>query len=39
MNGESTIQENLGNVLEKIQEIVRKSADGNYIYRGEPGRV
>ena len=29
-------QNNLSKVLEKIQEIVEKSADGDYIYRGEP---
>ena len=26
----------LSQVLEKIQEIAEKSADGDYIYRGEP---
>ena len=29
-------QSDLSKVLEKIQEIVEKSADGDYIYRGEP---
>ncbi|MDE0397201.1 MAG: tetratricopeptide repeat protein, partial [Candidatus Poribacteria bacterium] len=36
MNGKSAIQENFGGVLEKIREIVEKSADADYIYRGEP---
>ena len=29
-------QNQLSRVLEKIQEIAEKSADGDYIYRGEP---
>ena len=36
MNDKSDSQNELNRVLEKIQEIVKKSADGNYIYRGEP---
>ncbi len=36
MNGKSAIRENFGGVLEKIREIVEKSADADYIYRGEP---
>ena len=33
---ESNIQTNLDRVLEKIAEIAEKSADDDYIYRGEP---
>lgn len=36
MNDKSDFQNELNGVLEKIQEIVEKSADGDYIYRGEP---
>ena len=36
MNTQSDFQNELGRVLEKIQEIVEKSSDGDYIYRGEP---
>ena len=36
MNDKSDSQNELNRVLEKIQEIVEKSADGDYIYRGEP---
>ena len=36
MNDKSDSQNELDRVLEKIQEIVNKSADGDYIYRGEP---
>lgn len=36
MNDEFDTQNELNRVIEKIQEIVEKSADGNYIYRGEP---
>ena len=36
MNTQSDSQNELSKVLEKIQEIVEKSADGDYIYRGEP---
>ena len=36
MNTQSNSQNELSRVLEKIQEIVEKSADGDYIYRGEP---
>ena len=36
MNDKSDSQNELSRVLEKIQEIVKKSADGDYIYRGEP---
>ena len=36
MNDKSDSQNELDRVLEKIQEIVKKSADGDYIYRGEP---
>ena len=32
----STQQNELNRVLEKIREIAEKSADGDYIYRGEP---
>ena len=32
----SNTQNNLRRVLEKITEIAEKSADGDYIYRGEP---
>ena len=35
MNDQSNSQNELNRVLEKIQEIVEKSADGDYIYRGE----
>ena len=33
---QSESQKDLNRVLKKIQEIVEKCADGNYIYRGEP---
>ncbi len=36
MNDQSNSQKELNKVLEKIQEIVEKSADKDYIYRGEP---
>ena len=36
MNTQSKFQNELNRILEKIQEIVEKSADGDYIYRGEP---
>ena len=36
MNNKSDSQNELNRVLGKIQEIVKKSADGDYIYRGEP---
>lgn len=36
MNDQSDSQNELNRVLEKIQEIAKKSADGDYIYRGEP---
>lgn len=36
MSDKSDPQNVLNRVLEKIQEIVEKSADGDYIYRGEP---
>ena len=36
MNNQSDSQNDLNRVLEKINEIVEKSADGDYIYRGEP---
>lgn len=36
MNDNSDSQNEFSRVLEKIQEIVKKSADGDYIYRGEP---
>lgn len=36
MNDKSDSQNEFDKVLEKIQEIVKKSADGDYIYRGEP---
>ena len=36
MNDQSNSQNGLSRVLEKIQEIVEKSADADYIYRGEP---
>ena len=36
MNDKSDSKSELSRVLEKIQEIVEKSADGDYIYRGEP---
>ena len=36
MNTQSKSQNELNRVLEKIREIVEKSADGDYIYRGEP---
>ena len=35
MNNQSNSQNDLDRVLEKINEIVEKSADGDYIYRGE----
>ena len=35
MNNQSDSQNNLNRVLEKINEIVEKSADSDYIYRGE----
>ena len=35
MNDKSDSQNELHRVLEKIREIVEKSADGDYIYRGE----
>ena len=36
MNDQSDSKNDLKRVLAKIQEIVEKSADGDYIYRGEP---
>ena len=36
MNTQSDSQNELSRILEKIQEIIEKSADGDYIYRGEP---
>ncbi len=36
MNTQSRSQNGLNRILEKIQEIIEKSADGDYIYRGEP---
>lgn len=36
MNDQSNSQNEFSKVMEKIQEIVEKSADGDYIYRGEP---
>ena len=36
MNDKSDSQNELDRVLNKIQEIVKKSADEDYIYRGEP---
>ena len=36
MNDQCDSQNELNRVLKKIQEIVEKSADGDYIYRGEP---
>ncbi len=36
INDQSDSQNERNRVLEKIQEIVEKSSDGNYIYRGEP---
>lgn len=36
MNDQSDPQNELNRVLEKIQEIVNKSADRDYMYRGEP---
>ncbi len=36
VNSQSSVQDDLGRVLEKIQEIVKKSAGADYIYRGEP---
>jgi len=36
MNTQSKPQNEFSRVLEKIQEIKEKSADGDYIYRGEP---
>ena len=38
MHDTSHFQNELNRVLEKIQEIVEKSAGGDYIYRGEPER-
>ena len=35
MNNQSNIQNELNRILEKINEIVEKSAEGDYIYRGE----
>ena len=35
MNNQSDSQNELSRILEKIDEIVKKSADGDYIYRGE----
>ncbi len=35
MNNQSNSQSNLNRILEKINEIVEKSAGGDYIYRGE----
>ena len=35
-SNESNTQTDLKRVLEKIAEIVEKSATGDYIYRGEP---
>ena len=35
-NNGSSQQSDLDKVLEKINEIAKKSADGDYIYRGEP---
>lgn len=31
-------QDRLPEILEKISELARKAADGDYLYRGEPGR-
>ena len=36
MNNQSKSQDNLTRILKKINEIVEKSAGGDYIYRGEP---
>ena len=36
MNSELDTSRNVGKVLEKIREIVDKSIDADYIYRGEP---
>lgn len=36
MGDKSNAQNDCSGVLEKMQEIVEKSADGDYIYRGEP---
>lgn len=36
MNDQTNSHDELNKVLKKIQEIVEKSADGDYIYRGEP---
>lgn len=36
MNDKSNAQNDFSKVLEKIQEIVEKSADSIYIFRGEP---
>ncbi len=36
MNDQSDSKNELSRILAKIQEIVKKSADGDYIYRGEP---
>ena len=35
---DSKSQKSLSEVFEKIQEIAAKSADGDFIYRGEPER-
>lgn len=35
-SNDSESQDNLNRVFEKIQEITAKSADGDFIYRGEP---
>ena len=36
MNNQSDSQDDLNKILEKINEIVEKSANSDYIYRGEP---
>ena len=36
MNGNTPQKDQLSRVLKRIQEIIEKSADGDYIYRGEP---
>ena len=36
MNIQSKSQNELNRVSEKIQKIVKKFADGDYLYRGEP---
>ena len=38
MNTQSKFQNELSRILEKIQEIVEKSANADYIFRGEPKR-